>query len=109
MRTNVGVPTKSARQRGYTWQWEKARAVFLRSNPVCGMCQEHGLLTPAAVVDHIRPHRGDQALFWDETNWQSLCTACHNGHKQALEKSGRVRGCDASGVPLDHGHPWARR
>ena len=30
------------------------------------------------VVDHIRPHRGDPVLFWDEKNWQSLCKSCHD-------------------------------
>ncbi len=35
-------------------------------------------LTPATVVDHIIPHRGDQKLFWDENNWQGLCEHHHN-------------------------------
>ena len=30
------------------------------------------------VVDHIVPHRGDQKLFWDKSNWQPLCKACHD-------------------------------
>ena len=30
------------------------------------------------LVDHIVPHRGDQALFWDEQNWQPLCKSCHD-------------------------------
>ncbi|MGI6721758.1 MAG: HNH endonuclease [Anaerovoracaceae bacterium] len=24
------------------------------------------------------PHRGDQKLFWDRSNWQSLCKSCHD-------------------------------
>jgi predicted kinase len=40
---------------------------------------------PASVVDHIIPHRGDQAKFWDSANWQSLCTRCHSSRKQAME------------------------
>ena len=35
-------------------------------------------LTPATVVDHIIPHRGDKRLFWDEKNWQPLCKDCHD-------------------------------
>ena len=38
----------------------------------------------AVVVDHIWPHKGDRALFWDRGNWQSLCKACHD-RKTALE------------------------
>lgn len=32
----------------------------------------------AEVVDHIVPHRGDEKLFWDESNWQALCKRCHD-------------------------------
>ncbi|WP_349253802.1 HNH endonuclease signature motif containing protein [Bradyrhizobium sp. CB2312] len=42
---------------------------------------------PAVVVDHIKPHRGDRALFWDKGNWQPLCTHHHNSTKQRLERS----------------------
>ena len=35
-------------------------------------------LTPATVVGHIIPHRGNQKLFWDEKNWQPLCKDCHD-------------------------------
>nr|WP_246414712.1 HNH endonuclease signature motif containing protein [Yoonia ponticola] len=41
----------------------------------------------ATTVDHIKPHRGDKVLFWDKNNWQSLCTSCHNRHKQRVEQS----------------------
>ncbi|RKJ07590.1 HNH endonuclease, partial [Butyricicoccus sp. 1XD8-22] len=35
-------------------------------------------LTQATVVDHIKPHQGDQSLFWNENNWQPLCKRCHD-------------------------------
>jgi 5-methylcytosine-specific restriction endonuclease McrA len=72
-------PTSS--QRGYSGTWDKARAGYLAANPYCRRCGE-----PASVVDHIRPHRGDKALFWDKTNWQPLCTPCHSGTKQREER-----------------------
>lgn len=51
--------------------------------PGCGrVCAEKG----EATVDHIRPHRGDAALFWDEGNLQLLCKACHDGPKAAAER-----------------------
>jgi 5-methylcytosine-specific restriction endonuclease McrA len=31
-------------------------------------------------------HQGNQKLFWNRANWQSLCAPCHNSWKQALEK-----------------------
>jgi len=30
------------------------------------------------VVDHIIPHKGNQKLFWDPQNWQTLCKAHHD-------------------------------
>lgn len=69
------------------------------------MCQAQGKLTPATVVDHIKPHKGDSALFWDTGNWQGLCTHHHNSTKQAIEK-GKGQGCASDGTPLDPAHPW---
>lgn len=68
----------SAKARGYDSRWRKARAAFLQRNPLCNECIKHGRLTPATVVDHVIPHRGDQKLFWDEDNWQALCKSCHD-------------------------------
>lgn len=99
----------SARQRGYDGRWDKARLVFLAEHPLCAMCMREGRITAAAVVDHIIPHRGDQALFWDRSNWQPLCKAHHDGAKQREEARGYVPGCDESGRPLDPAHPWNMR
>ena len=68
----------SATERGYDAKWRRARKRFLRSHPLCANCLSQGVLTPATVVDHIVPHRGDHRLFWDEQNWQPLCKACHD-------------------------------
>ena len=50
----------------------------LHSHSLCVECEKQGKLTQATVVDHIVPHRGDQKLFWDESNWQPLCKPCHD-------------------------------
>lgn len=70
----------TAARRGYDHRWRKARLEFLLMHPICAMCGQ-----PATVVDHIKPHRGDDRLFWDRTNWQALCRTCHNRHKQREE------------------------
>ena len=67
-----------AAARGYDRKWREARANYLRMHPLCVRCMKYGKITPATVVDHIVPHRGDQLLFWDSENWQSLCKACHD-------------------------------
>jgi 5-methylcytosine-specific restriction endonuclease McrA len=40
------------------------------------------------VADHIIPHRGDLALFWDPDNIQTVSKRWHDSQKQSLEKSG---------------------
>ncbi|MGA0617405.1 HNH endonuclease signature motif containing protein [Paracoccus sp. KR1-242] len=85
----------TSRERGYTGEWEKASRAFLERCPFCSRCGKAlDLSKPrAAVVDHKTPHRGDQKLFWDKTNWQRLCTPCHSGAKQREERrlSGKVQ------------------
>ncbi len=64
--------------RGYDSRWRKARSRFLKIHPLCERCKVQGKYVKATVVDHIVPHRGDEELFWDERNWQSLCKPCHD-------------------------------
>ncbi len=49
------------------------------------MCKASKQVTAATVVDHIQPHGGDQDLFWDESNWQSLCKTHHDTDKAEIE------------------------
>lgn len=74
----------SASARGYNRRWHKARAEWLRTHPLCAACLKANHITPATTVDHIKPHKGNQILFWDRSNWQSLCTMHHN-QKSATE------------------------
>ncbi len=68
----------TANDRGYDNRWRSVRKQFLQEHPFCIRCQQNNKLTPATVVDHMIPHRGDQVLFWDKTNWQPLCKQCHD-------------------------------
>lgn len=100
----------SAASRGYDETWRRLRAWHLAANPLCAYCRQADQLTLAEVVDHIKPFDGvGDPLRLDPGNLQSLCKRHHDGAKQALDKSGVMRGCDARGVPLDAGHHWAKR
>jgi len=117
---------QSARQRGYTWEWEKARADFLAApdNQFCVKCKARGLLNPGTmrmdgsveanhrriglVVDHIIPHRGDKRLFWDRSNWQPLCHDHHDIEKQRQEHGRETNGATLEGRPIAADHPWNR-
>jgi 5-methylcytosine-specific restriction enzyme A len=73
-------PRASAHQRGYTSKWQEARAGFLAKHPRCECPVHRGLPTAplATVVDHIVPHKGDNALFWQRSNWRAMAKPCHD-------------------------------
>ena len=98
----------TAAQRGYDSRWQKASKLFLSrpENALCADCLKQGITKPSQVVDHIKPHRGDYDLFWDESNWQGLCKRCHD-RKTARERSGQPsKGCGPDGLPAGADHPW---
>jgi 5-methylcytosine-specific restriction enzyme A len=76
-----------------TMRWRRLRAAMLAEQPLCVRCAQIGRVTVAGVVDHIRPHRGDEDLMYDtafldgrapSSNLQPLCATCH-GLKTAAE------------------------
>jgi len=77
----------SSSERGYNGAWQKARAAYLRAHPLCRTHEQQGRVVAASVVDHIVPHRGDKAAFWQSSNWQPLCKRCHDV-KTATEDGG---------------------
>lgn len=72
--------TRSAVKRGYGSRWQRVRRIYLQSHPLCAECMKQNppKYTKATVVDHIVPHRGNEQLFWDQSNWQPLCKPCHD-------------------------------
>lgn len=84
-------PKLSAAKRGYGRKWQAASKRFLKANPFCANPYGHhepfnlvtgeqyaASLVKATLVDHIKPHRGNMDLFWNESNWQPLCHGCHS-------------------------------
>ena len=94
------------RNKLYGRRWKAAARGHLQRNPFCVRHLKLGQHKRATLVDHEVPHRGDVGLFWDRTNWQSLCKPCHDGPKQRQEKGGRDTSCDVNGIPLDPRHAW---
>lgn len=72
-------------------RWQKLRmSVLVRDLFTC-QWQGCGRIEPDTsqlVADHHRPHRGDEQLFWDETNLWCLCKPCHDSAKQREERRG---------------------
>jgi len=79
---------ETSAQRGYGYKWQKARLNHLDLNPLCAYCESEGRVTAATVVDHSTPHRGDMTIFWDRSQWVSLCAHCHSSTKQKEEAQG---------------------
>lgn len=78
----------SSAARGYGWRWQKTSAGRLIKYPWCAdpfkLHVAHP--EPATCTDHIKAHKGDMRLFWDPTNWQSLCDSCNS--RKAVEQEG---------------------
>lgn len=106
-------PSMSTHSYGSTWR--KLRATILRQRPLCAECEKQGKLVKAQHLDHIRPHKGDMALFYDPDNLQGLCHSCHS-RKTAQEDGGfgnapsdkPSKACGVDGIPTDGRHHWRR-
>lgn len=70
-RPSYGMYSKSS--------WKRLRKAHLAFEPLCRICLAYyNREMTATVVDHIKPHRGNMAVFLDPHNLQSLCRSCHN-------------------------------
>jgi 5-methylcytosine-specific restriction protein A len=70
------------------------------------MCLKVGKFTPMYAADHIKPHKGDHALFFDPENIQSLCREHHDRDKQSEEALGYSNEVGEDGYPADARHPF---
>jgi len=79
----------SAASRGYGAGWDKFRKAIIADHIAerglvcaCGCGEPLRLGDPGhpdnAEVDHIVPHKGDQAMFWDRRNLWVLRKSCHS-------------------------------
>ena len=82
-------------------RWLRMREWQLANHPLCAFCLEQDLVTPADVVDHVKPHKGDAGLFWDAGNLQSLCKVHHDSTKQRIEMGQTVVVFGPDGWPVE--------
>jgi 5-methylcytosine-specific restriction protein A len=83
-------------------RWQRLRQHQLAKHPYCQCPHHEGKKLLADVVDHKTPHKGNERLFFDDRNLQSMTKQCHDSHKQSMERGGHgfERGCDEKGYPL---------
>ncbi len=68
----------SARQRGYSTTYQKARELVLGRNPLCRVCQSQGVTREAVETHHVVPVQADRYLADDARNLLPVCCACHD-------------------------------
>lgn len=76
-------------------RWKRLRlAIFVRDLFTCQMegCGRIEGSTALLVCDHVKRHGGDERLFWDARNLQTLCKPCHDSRKQREERAAGLKG-----------------
>lgn len=73
-------------------RWKQLRLkVLVRDDYTCKqtgqICAGEHPAPNSPVVDHIRPHHWDEALFWDINNLQTVTKAYHDSEKQKQERA----------------------
>jgi 5-methylcytosine-specific restriction protein A len=80
-----------------TPQYRQAAKTNLQSHPwCCDPLDRHrhtiayrmnpGQPVPATVLGHRIAHKGDERLFWDQSNWIPLCKPCNSA--MCVEREG---------------------
>ncbi len=75
----------SPSSRGYGRRWQRLRLAFLAQHPLCVMCKAEDRIVAATVVDHVTPHKGDEALLYA---WSNLQPLCHSHHASKTNRDG---------------------
>lgn len=92
----------------YDHAWRKYCDKFLEINFECYACAKR-----ATVVDHLRPHKGDDKLFKKLDNHIPLCVSCHNTVTMLFDAkyrpgnpiSDKIQWLNRKRVPGDGGNP----
>lgn len=90
---------QSYRSLYWTPEWRSLRKRRLAAEPNCRMCARLSRTTAADIVDHVKPHRGQRALFFDFANTQSLCHTHHSSTKQRHERGRPQQAIGRDGWP----------
>jgi 5-methylcytosine-specific restriction enzyme A len=77
-----GRPNADVRQWYHSSRWQDLRTQVLSEEPLCRIGLAEKRVEASTDVDHIVPHRGDPALFWERRNLQGLCHECHSRKTQ---------------------------
>ena len=68
----------SARQRGYSTTYQKARELVLGRHPLCRVCESQGVTREAVETHHVVPVQADRHMADHVSNLLPVCYACHD-------------------------------
>ena len=92
-------------------RWKATREQQRSLHPLCARCLCEGRVTQTAHIDHVFPHRRDQARFMANL-FQGLCHSCHT-MKTTEENKGVVQHWTEHGlveyVEADYGYVMANK
>lgn len=91
----------------WTARWRRRSRDQLTAHPLCNRCSTDHRPVAATVANHVIPHKGNEALFW-EGELESVCAPCHDGAIRSEEARGHRIGVTIEGRPKDPKHPWNR-
>lgn len=83
-KNKVRQVNKEARQKIYqSTNWKKLRVSKLQQQPLCEMCLQKGIVTPAVDVHHLDSYlnyEGTERLYkaFNYSNLLSVCKQCHS-------------------------------
>lgn len=68
----------SAAMRGYDWQWQKFRKVYLAEHPLCVDCEAAGIVAAATDIHHVQKLATHPELKYEAENLMPLCKHHHD-------------------------------
>ena len=69
---------QTTRERGYGYDWQQFRKVFLAQHPLCVDCMEQGRATEAEELHHVVKIIDAPERRLDPSNVMPLCSECHD-------------------------------
>jgi 5-methylcytosine-specific restriction enzyme A len=103
------MPYKSNCYRNFirSSRWQRLRARYLVTHPLCERCQAQGRVTVACEVHHRQRCHDDPVLQVSWDNLEAICNACHLPVSND-ERRGYSKAIGADGYAADPDHPSNR-
>ena len=86
----LAILLKNIRRLRGTGRYKRLRKRILTAEPLCRPCRKAGLTMGAQELDHIVPAHKAPKRFWDRSNLQPICRACHEKKSSEERREGET-------------------